>query len=80
MPMDREKEEARRIGRRIAEARREKGMSQAELATRMSISFQAVSRWERGESMPEITRLRLLSELLGITVDELLRGEEQDSP
>ncbi len=73
--MDKEKESALKIGRRIAEARRRKGMSQAELAGLLSISFQAVSRWERGESMPEIYRLRPLAEALGITLDELLGDE-----
>lgn len=61
-----------RIGRRIAELRRNAGMTQMELADRMEISFQAVSNWERGETMPDIAKLPQLAEIFGITVDDLL--------
>ena len=47
-------------------------MTQMELADEMNISFQAVSNWERGNSMPDISKLPELAELFGITVDELL--------
>ncbi len=73
---DKGKEAALIIGRRIAEARRRNNMSQSELAGIMNISFQAVSRWERGESMPEIYRLRSLAEALHISLDELLSLED----
>ena len=59
-------------GSRLAEARRAKNMTQMELADRLGISFQAVSNWERGISMPDISKLPELSELLGVSVDELL--------
>ena len=61
-----------RIGRRIAELRRNAGRTQMELADRMEISFQAVSNWERGETMPDIAKLPQLAEIFGITVDDLL--------
>ena len=60
------------VGRKISNARREKNMTQMELADKLNISFQAVSNWERGLSMPDIAKLPELSELLGITVDEIL--------
>ncbi len=75
--MDPEKEWARRIGRRIAEARRNKGLSQAELAAVLGVSFQAVSRWERGESMPEIHRLLPLAGALEVSLEELLKETEE---
>jgi transcriptional regulator with XRE-family HTH domain len=60
------------VGRRISAARKEKNMTQMELADRLNISFQAVSNWERGVSMPDISKLPELAELFGTTVDDLL--------
>ncbi len=74
--MEREKENTLALGRRIARARKKKGLSQAGLAARLNISFQAVSRWERGESEPEIFRLRPLAKALGLTLEELLGDSE----
>lgn len=61
-----------KIGKKIAELRKGKDMTQFELADAMGVSFQAVSNWERGNSMPDISKLAELSEILGTTVDELL--------
>ena len=55
--------------------RREAGMNQDELASAMGVTPQAVSKWECGLSLPDVTLLIPISELFGITVDELLRGE-----
>jgi len=60
------------VGRRISAARKEKNMTQMELADQLNISFQAVSNWERGVSMPDISKLPELAELFGMSVDELL--------
>ena len=60
------------VGRRIAELRRKCDMTQMELADRMGISFQAVSNWERGNSMPDISKLPELAEVFGVTIDQLL--------
>jgi len=62
----------KKIGRKISELRKEKNMTQMELADKMNISFQAVSKWERGNSMPDISKLPELAEILGVSVDELL--------
>ncbi|MGL6174433.1 MAG: helix-turn-helix domain-containing protein [Cellulosilyticaceae bacterium] len=60
------------IGKRIAEIRKLKHMTQMELAENMAVSFQAVSSWERGETMPDISRLGKLAQALNISIDELL--------
>lgn len=60
------------VGRKIAMRRREKNMTQMELADLMGVSFQAVSNWERGNSMPDIAKLPELGRLLDLTVDEML--------
>ena len=62
------------IGNRIAEARRAMGMTQPDLAEKMGVSFQAVSNWERGESMPDISKLPDLSQALHLSLDALLCG------
>lgn len=61
-----------KIGKKIAELRKRKNLTQSELADAMEVSFQAVSNWERGNSMPDISKLADLTEILGTTVDELL--------
>jgi transcriptional regulator with XRE-family HTH domain len=60
------------IGRRISELRKAKNMTQMELADEMNISFQAVSNWERGNSMPDISKLPELARILEVSIDELL--------
>lgn len=63
------------IGRKIAELRKAKDMTQLELADKINISFQAVSNWERGISMPDISKLPELAEIFDVSVDELIGGE-----
>ena len=61
-----------RIGQTIAGLRREHNMTQMALADEMGVSFQAVSNWERGQTMPDISKLPELAELFGTTIDALL--------
>ena len=62
----------RTIGRRISDLRKANNMTQMELADRLNISFQAVSNWERGNSMPDISKLPELADMFDTTIDELL--------
>ena len=64
-----------KVGKRISVLRKKVNMTQMELADRVGISFQAVSNWERGNSMPDISKLPELAEIFGISVDELI-GEK----
>ena len=57
------------IGNKIAEARKKINLSQSELAQQVSISPQAVGKWERGESMPDITTLSRLAEIFGVDLN-----------
>jgi len=61
-----------KFGEFISELRKEKGITQKELAGRLYISDKAVSKWETGHSVPDITLLTPLAEILGVTVTELL--------
>ena len=68
------------IGEKIAQARREKRLTQEELADRLGVSRQAVSKWESGAALPETDKLARLSGLLGVSCDYLLcddASEEQ---
>jgi transcriptional regulator with XRE-family HTH domain len=62
---------------RLRKLRKEKGFSQEELADRIGISRQAVSKWESGQSNPDTNNLIILSELYGISLDVLLKGNEE---
>ncbi len=64
-----------KVGNFICELRKEKGLSQAELGAMLNVTNKAVSRWETGRGYPESSLLLPLSEILGVTVDEILRGE-----
>lgn len=61
-----------RTGALISRLRKEHGMTQMQLADALGISYQAVSNWERGLSMPDISKLPELAELFGTSIDELL--------
>ena len=62
------------IGKFIAACRKEKGMTQAQLAEKMSVSDRAVSKWETGKNMPDSSIMLDLCSELGITVNDLLNG------
>ena len=64
-----------KIGRFICELRKEKGLTQAQLAEKFGISNRAVSKWENGKSLPDASIMINLCNFLGITVNELLNGE-----
>ena len=63
------------IGKFIAECRKEKGLTQVQLAEKLNITNRAVSKWETGKSCPDTSIMLELCSILGITVNELLSGE-----
>lgn len=64
-----------KIGRFIAQCRKEKGMTQRQLAELLHVSDKAISKWETGKGLPEAQLMLPLCKALGITVNELLSGE-----
>lgn len=62
------------IGTKIAQARREQGITQLELADKMSVTRQTVSRWETGAAVPDIEKVADLAEILQVSCDYLLKG------
>ncbi|MGM0884641.1 MAG: helix-turn-helix domain-containing protein [Bacillota bacterium] len=65
-----------KVGAFISERRKSMDFTQAELAGLLTISHQAVSKWERGESLPDVALLPGLAELLNVSIDTLLNGGE----
>jgi len=68
-----------KMGLFISELRKSQDMTQKDLAAKLNISDKAVSKWERGKSCPDISLLSPLSEILGVSVNELLSSERSDS-
>ncbi|MBQ2704769.1 MAG: helix-turn-helix domain-containing protein [Clostridia bacterium] len=67
-----------KIGKYIAECRKNKNLTQMQLAEKLNITDRAVSKWERGKALPDSSIMLELCGLLGITVNDLLCGEEVD--
>lgn len=65
------------VGAQIARLRKEKGLTQNDLGDRLGVSFQAVSKWERGETLPDTAILLDLANALGTSVDLILTGGSQ---
>ena len=66
-----------KLHEKLSKARKEKGLSQLEVAEAMQVSRQAVSRWEVGSTAPSVENLSLLSELYGVSLDYLIKDEEE---
>ena len=66
-----------KIGSLIAKLRKEKGLTQKELADQLHITDRAVSKWERGVGCPDISLLDDLANILGVSISSLLNGEEE---
>ena len=64
-----------KIGVTVSQLRKSQNMTQLELADKLNVSFQAVSNWERGNSMPDISKLPELAQIFGVSIDELLGKE-----
>lgn len=67
----------KKVGEQIAVLRKSKGLTQSELGERTGVSFQAVSKWERGETLPDITLLPDLAKVLETSIDNILLGNEK---
>ena len=69
--------DAAKVGRQIADLRKVKGLTQSQLGERLNISFQAVSKWERGETLPDVGILLDLAKVLETTLDHILNGGQR---
>ena len=67
------------VGKFIAQKRKEKNLTQENLAERIGVSNKSISKWERGKCMPDYSIIESLCKELGITISELLDGEENEN-
>ena len=67
------------IGEKLYELRKEKNLSQEEVAERLNVSRQTVSKWETNQTTPDFDKIIPLCELFGITSEELLTGKKQEN-
>ena len=70
--------DANKMGAFIASIRKEKGMTQAELASKLFLSDKTISKWERGAGLPDIGNLEALADALGVTLVELMQSERSN--
>ena len=68
------------LGANIAAYRKRQGLTQAGLAAKLNYSDKAVSKWERGESMPDVIVLKSIADLFGVTLDYLLEEDHEQKP
>lgn len=69
--------DAKKVGEQIADLRKNKNLTQTELGERLGVTFQAVSKWERGETLPDTAILVDLANVLETTTDYILTGGEK---
>lgn len=67
------------LGERIKEFRHMEGLSQEGLAEKLNVSRQAITKWESDNGVPDVDNLIALSRLMGITLDELVLGEQKNT-
>ena len=66
-----------KFNERLSALRKQNGLSQETLAEKLGVSRQAVSKWENGEAMPELSKLEVICQLFGVTPNELMGYEEK---
>ena len=67
-----------RFGEALAKHRKEANLSQEQLAEKLHVSRQAVSKWESDQSTPDIYTIQQISEIVGVSIDSLMSGKRQE--
>lgn len=70
--------DAKKTGKYISDSRKKQGLSQKELAKKLNVTDKAISKWERGLSFPDISMLIPISEILEISLYDLLTGGKEN--
>ena len=70
---------SQKCGKFIAELRKEKNLTQKDLANKLNVSDKAISRWETGKGFPDVDSLQALSSFFDVTINELLSGEKAET-
>ena len=69
---------AKRFGENLSRLRREKDLKQSDIANKLYVTPQTISKWERGQSYPELENMIMIAELLNTPLEELFRVSEED--
>lgn len=67
-----------KVGKFIKEIRKKNNLTQKELADKLGVTFQAVSKWENGKNIPDISLLKEISKLFDVDIEEILEGKSKD--
>ena len=67
-----------KVGNLIKKLRKDNNLTQKELADKLNVTFQAVSKWENGKSVPDIAQLRQISKLFSVDISDILDGEVKE--
>ncbi len=68
------------LGEKIYKLRTQHNLSQGDLANELNVSRQSISKWENGNSTPDLDKIIKLAEIFNISLDELIKNEEKDIP
>ncbi len=68
------------LGEKIYELRTQRNLSQGDLANELNVSRQSISKWENGNSTPDLDKIVKLAEIFNVSLDELIKNEEKDIP
>ena len=63
------------LGEKIREQRKKAGLSQEQLAEKLNVSRQAITKWETGKGIPDVANLIAISDEFGLSLDELIKGD-----
>lgn len=68
-----------KFSEKLTELRHSRGWSQEQLGERLGVTRQTVSKWELGSTTPELEKLAMMSDIFGVSTDELIKGEPRGS-
>lgn len=68
-----------KFSEKLTELRHSRGWSQEQLGERLGVTRQTVSKWELGSTTPELEKLAMMSDIFGVSTDELIKGEPQEA-
>lgn len=68
-----------KVGQLIKKLRQDNKLTQAELAEKLGVTYQAVSKWENGKNVPDIATLKEISDMFNLNIDDIINGEKKDN-
>lgn len=69
----------KKFGKYLSKLRKDRGMTQADLANKLSVTYQAVSRWENGNNLPDINTIEEIASIFNVDINELIKSEDMNN-